>query len=84
MRTTLTLDPDVAALVRAAMRDRGQGLKQVVNEALRAALTTPRSDSEEPFPTYSMGRPVVPLVKALQLAGALEDEELLHRLARGS
>lgn len=36
MRTTLTLDDDVAAKLKAAARDRP--LKVVVNEALRAGL----------------------------------------------
>jgi hypothetical protein len=38
MRTTLTLDADVAARVRAEMRRSGRGLKAVVNEALRNGL----------------------------------------------
>jgi hypothetical protein len=38
MRTTLTLDDDVAALLVRARRTRGAPLKQVVNDALRAGL----------------------------------------------
>ncbi len=37
MRTTLTLDDDVAAKLRAASKDRP--FRAVVNEALRAGLT---------------------------------------------
>jgi hypothetical protein len=38
MRTTLTLEDDVAARVAREMRQRGVGLKSVVNEALRRGL----------------------------------------------
>jgi len=38
MRTTLTLEPDVESLVKEAMRRDNRSLKQVVNDALRAAL----------------------------------------------
>jgi hypothetical protein len=38
MRTTLTLDDDVAALVRRLRQERRLGLKEVVNEALRRGL----------------------------------------------
>jgi hypothetical protein len=39
VRTTLTLDDDVAALLEKALKRRGATLKQVVNEALRRGLT---------------------------------------------
>ena len=38
MRTTLTLEDDVAAALRKAVRKRRRPLKVVVNEALRAGL----------------------------------------------
>jgi hypothetical protein len=38
MRTTLTLDRDVAALLRRVMASRKSPLKTVVNEALRHGL----------------------------------------------
>jgi hypothetical protein len=39
MRTTLTLDPDVAALVKKAVAKGETTLKDVVNDALRKGLT---------------------------------------------
>lgn len=80
MRTTITLDADVAALVKRRMRERGVGFKDAVNEALRTALSVERGDVSR-TPTYDLGEPSVPLEKALQLAGELEDEELRRRLA---
>jgi len=38
MRTTLTLDPDVAERIRQEVRRSGKALKAVVNEALRHGL----------------------------------------------
>jgi hypothetical protein len=40
MRTTLTLDEDVAAKLRAAMRRSGKSLKATVNEFLRLGLNS--------------------------------------------
>lgn len=38
MRTTLTLDADVARTLRAAVQRRGVSFKEAVNDALRAGL----------------------------------------------
>lgn len=38
MRTTLTLDDDVAAQIERLRKSRNQGLKDLVNEALREGL----------------------------------------------
>ena len=38
MRTTLTLDKDVAAVIERLRKTRRQSLKEVVNEALREGL----------------------------------------------
>ena len=40
MRTTLTLDPDVAALLKKAVASGNRTLKDVVNRALRAGLVS--------------------------------------------
>jgi hypothetical protein len=50
MRTTLTLEPDVAALVKRAMRERKAPLKQIVNDAIRAGLNADRgSEGAAPY-----------------------------------
>ena len=36
VRTTVTLDPDVAKLLEQLQRDRGQGLSEVLNDVVRA------------------------------------------------
>ena len=43
MRTTLTLDDDVAARIRAEARRSGKPFKTVVNEYLRAGLAQRRA-----------------------------------------
>ena len=84
MRTTVTLDPDVAAKLKAVARARGISFKQALNSAVRAGLGgQPRG--RRAFKQYSqpMGlRPGFNLDKALQLAAALEDEELVRKLER--
>lgn len=85
MRTTVTIDPDVEALVRKAMRDRGEPFKQVLNAAIRDGLTS-RKRAGKPFkqPTFDMGKPLVDLTKALSLAAELEDAEFIAKLQRRS
>ncbi len=55
MRTTITLRPEAQALVTQAMRERGASFKDVVNDALVAALRP--HTTEEPFvmPTFDLG-----------------------------
>lgn len=85
MRTTLTLDDDVAALLRQRAKERGVSFKEVVNDALRNGLT-----AELPRPrrfrvqAHNMGaQPGINFDKALQLAADLEDEEILRKMALG-
>jgi Arc/MetJ-type ribon-helix-helix transcriptional regulator len=47
MRTTLTLDEDVAAQIERLRRDRDSSLKDVVNEALRLGLREMRAPRQE-------------------------------------
>jgi hypothetical protein len=83
VRTTVTLDPDTEALVKRAMRQRGLNFKQAINEAIRAGLTDGGDREAFDYRTYDMGEPKVDVTKALQLAGQLEDEELIRKLAQG-
>lgn len=83
MRTTITLEPDVLALVRKAMREHRQNFKDAVNNALRDSLSdTQRTGSVLPR-ARAMGEPTVPLEHALRLAGELEDEEIARKLSVG-
>lgn len=81
MRTTVTLDPDTAALIERRMRERGVSFKQALNDAVRAG-----AGDRQPFrtPTADLGVPTVNLDQALRLAGELEDEELVRRMRSGT
>jgi hypothetical protein len=80
MRTTLTLDPDVADRLRALARERRLPFKQVVNAVLRRGLEDgPRA----PFriePRRLGLRPGVDLDQAGELAARLEDQETVRKL----
>lgn len=82
MRTTVTLDSDTEALVRRRMRERHVSFKQALNDAIREGLTNP-SAAQFRTTTADLGLPSVNLDRALQLAGDLEDEELLRKLRSG-
>lgn len=49
MRTTLTLDDDVAALLNKEVRKSGEPFKQVVNRYLRLGLTASKQPPRKPF-----------------------------------
>jgi hypothetical protein len=49
MRTTLTLDDDVARLLARTRRANGKGLKEAVNDALRRGLAAPAATRERPY-----------------------------------
>lgn len=83
MRTTITLEPDVAALVERTMRERGLSFKQTVNDAIRAGLSGENSRRRFRQRTFAMGEPRVDLTKALELAGQLEDTEIARKLRLG-
>lgn len=49
MRTTLTLDDDVAALIRQEVRRTGAPFKTTVNNLLRKGLTKGNGGERKPF-----------------------------------
>ena len=82
MRTTVTLDPDTAALVRRMMEERGVSFKRALNDAIRAGA--PEAVARTTFTrTRRMGTPSVDLDRALASAGRLEDDELVRRMMVG-
>lgn len=76
MRTTLTLEPDVAAQLKRAMRARHDSLKATVNAALRAGLA---ALSPPPPPSHAFKVRTVDLGPSL--VGSLDNiEEVLSRV----
>jgi hypothetical protein len=84
MRTTITLEADVAARLREFSRRTGRSFKQAVNDAVREGLSSPAVVRAEPFvqPSYSLGKVRVDLTKSLALATDLEDQEAVAKLRR--
>ena len=83
VRTTVTLDPDTEQLLRKRMSERGVSFKQALNDAVRSGLVPSESPVGLHVPTGDLGKPVINLDKALQLAGELEDEEILRKIQLG-
>ena len=78
MRTTLTLDPDVIRLINEAVRRERRPMEQIVNEALRRALT--QAAGRQRFtvePHQSAVRADLDPAGLNQLADALDDEAIL-------
>ena len=82
MRTTVTLDSDVAAALQRAARERGVSFKAVLNDAVRRGLSTETVRRASRTPSRDMGlRPGFDIDKALTLAAADEDAEIVRKLA---
>jgi hypothetical protein len=82
VRTTVTLDADVAAKLKEAARQRNVSFKVALNDAVRAGLH-PARGAPAPFrlTTRPMGlRPGFDLDRALRLAADDEDAEIARKL----
>jgi hypothetical protein len=86
MRTTLTLDRDVADALGKEMRRSGRGLKATVNEVLRRGLQlagkAPRSRRFKVHPHAFEFRPGIDLDRLNQLVDELEVQETVRKLNR--
>jgi hypothetical protein len=85
MRTTLTLDSDLADKLKEEARRQGVSFKEVVNSNLRRGL----SAGDAPASPYELKpRPMrakhgLDLDQARDLADRLEDEEILRKTSVG-
>jgi len=81
MRTTVTLDDDIAAKLRRLARERGVSFKEALNSALRLGLSGRAATRPYRLEARPMRlRPGIDLDKALRLAGELEDAETIRKL----
>jgi hypothetical protein len=83
MRTTITLEPDVQALIRTAMKERGVSFKEALNSAVRAGLTQGKPKRRNFVQkSYSLGGDQnFRWEKALETAAVIEDEELSRKFS---
>jgi hypothetical protein len=82
VRTTVTLDEDVAAKLQQVSRERGVSFKGALNDAVRAGLAAAAPPSRS-FRVHAQPlgiRPGVDIDKALGLADEIEDAEILRKL----
>ncbi len=88
MRSTVRLDDDLLTALKDRAHREETSLTKLLNKALRewlaggpkAVEAKKRAYREK---TYSMGKPLVDLTKALALSAALEDEAIIEKLSRG-
>ncbi len=85
MRTTLTLDDDLAGILRRRSRDLGKSFKELINITLRKGLS---ADLETTKHTVTVrphdfgASPGVDLDRLNQLADELEAEEYVRKTVR--
>jgi len=86
MRTTVTLDDDVAAKLKRLARERDISFKEALNSSVRRGIergeARPRPHRLPPAQRLE-ARPGVNLDKALQLAGEMENAEIVRKLRLG-
>ena len=83
MRTTLTIDDDLAKGIDRLRQQRGVGLRQVINDLLRKGLLA-EAERPEPkvyvAPTFKTGlRPGIDPTRMNQLGDELEVEDSFRR-----
>lgn len=85
MRSTVRIDDDLMAALKARARDEQISLTRMLNRVLRVGLSasSQRMGTQKRYreAAVRMGRPRVEMDKALVLAAALEDEEITHKLS---
>jgi adenine C2-methylase RlmN of 23S rRNA A2503 and tRNA A37 len=78
MRTTLTIDDDVAAQLKRLRRQRDLKFKELVNEALRRGLRDmtgePRRRKVLRTRTFDMGKPLINIDNVAEALAHLESE----------
>lgn len=88
MRTTLTIDDDLAGLLKERAREQGIPFKEVVNRTIRAGLGEPRGKRRGAAPRtipHAFGfKPGVDLDKLGQLVDELEAETFAASVDRAN
>lgn len=86
MRTTLTLEDDLAGILKRQADEQGVSFKAIVNQTIRTGLgTNSFSKAKEPPKTipHSFGfKPGIDLEKLNQLVDELEAESVIEKLSR--
>lgn len=80
MRTTLTIDPDIAAQLARLRKDRKISLQALVNDALRQGLRQLAAPNESPKRTFTrpvnLGQPLIGNIDCIgEILGELDAEK---------
>jgi hypothetical protein len=78
MRTTITLDDDVAALIESERARTGESFRTAVNRLLRRGARGYRAVAAPPLPELP-GRPTLDISDVSALLAALDDERRAQR-----
>lgn len=71
-RTTVTLEPDVEALLGRAMKEKGLTFRAGAERSRPSRGSRSVRAPPTPTPTVDMGEPLIDVTQALRLAGELE------------
>ena len=86
MRTTVTLDPDVAQELKALQKARGLQPKTAINEALRRGLREMHKEEPKPEPfvlkTANMGQFLFDTNNLREIMAQMDEEEYLEKERR--
>jgi hypothetical protein len=85
MRTTIRVEDELLERLKAQAQKEKVSLTRLINRTLRTGLQAgaarrPKRPIYRERP-HALGTPAASLDKALALAAAIEDEEILHKLA---
>jgi hypothetical protein len=78
MRTTITLDEDVVALIESERARTGESFRAVVNRLLRRSARAVPSPARPALPELP-GRPILDVSDVSELLAALDDERRAER-----
>lgn len=78
MRTTVTLDDDVAALIESERARTGESFRAAVNRLLRRGARLRTRSAPTPLPELP-GRPILDVSDVSALLAALDDERRAER-----
>ena len=78
MRTTITLDDDVVALIEGERQRTGETFRAAVNRLLRRGARPSRPANPPPLPTHP-GRPLIDISDVSAVLAALDDQRRAER-----
>jgi hypothetical protein len=78
MRTTVTLDDDVAALIESERARTGESFRAAVNRLLRRGARGDKAPAAEPLPELP-GRPLLDVSDVSALLATLDEERRAQR-----